>query len=412
MKKFLSFVLCLVMLFSLAACGQEKQPEENPGKDNENNVTQSKETKAFEKLKNIIIENGTKTEESVSTKYIYTYLGNEFTYSIFDSSDTGRIYYKADFDDPYMAMGCLHLEEDEDKTFSGYSIVSDSDITWGVITLKFFDSDRSTYKRKTELKEEQLDYTMSNFDEELSRNVCEVFIYATVCSFYTTVDSLGIDARDFGFASLFNSDPEVPDETNNNPTPNNPETPVTPNFEPLEYSGTGDKVITDVNLPEGEFVVKTDIKTHGHSSVKFYYNADNYTRLVNEIGNYSGTRLIKDGNVFAVSDGQFEISSKGDWHIRIEPLDGVINGNSVSGKGDTITGVFNGNGKRAVFKYKVITDGHTSIQLYKYNGESYDYERLVNEIGNYEGEKTAKLESGEKYFFRIETDGDWSISWE
>ena len=412
MKKFLSFVLCLVMLFSLAACGQEKQPEENPGKDNENNVTQSKEAKAFEKLKNIIIEKGTKTEENAYIKYTYNYLGNEFAYEILNSSDTGWIDYHVDFDDPYSATGVLSLNEEKDKTFTAYSIVTDLLNDLGVITLKSGDSDRSAYNSKTGLKDEELDYSMSNLDEEDSRKACEAFIYATVCSFYTTVDSLGIDARDFGFASLFNSDPEVPDETNNNPTPNNPETPVTPNFEPLEYSGTGDKVITDVNLPEGEFVAKIEMKNGGHLAVKYHYN-DTYALLVNDSYNYSGTTLIKEGNTFAVSDGYLEVESGGgSWNIKIEPLSGEIEGNSVSGKGDVVTGLFNGTGKKAVFKSKITTDRHTAIKVYKYNGKRYESELLVNEIGNYEGEKLFKLDAGAKYFFAVESEGDWSISWE
>lgn len=473
MKKFLSFVLCLVMLFSLAACGQEKQPEENPGKDNENNVTQDRDfisdpevpdntnnnvqsETAFVKLKNNIIDRGIYYEKE--KKYVCRFTSNmseinscqltyypsqnmiSYDFELSEVETTVEIYsgnefyVKVNYPENFSFYSAImkkseyhnskDLEEnnfvpfcdlDKDKCLELVAVATDKAFGVLSITLQKFDmtlSDLGFSSFDADYNKTE-DKTQNNDAEPNKPNDTETKPNTSIGNQTKPNTSTNTQTKP-NTSTNTQTKPNTSTSTENKPNTST-ETqvkPETPNFEPLEYSGSGDKVITGVNLPVGEFVVKTDIKTDGHSSVKFYYNADNYTRLVNEIGNYSGTRLIKDGNVFAVSDGQFEISSKGDWHIKIEPLSGTITGNSISGKGDTVTGVFNGNGKRSVLKYKVITDGHTSIRLYKYNGKSYDYERLVNEIGNYEGEKTAKLESGEKYFFRIETDGDWSISWE
>lgn len=185
--------------------------------------------------------------------------------------------------------------------------------------------------------------------------------------------------------------------------------------QPIEFSGSGDKIITGVDVPEGEYVAYIDIDSTRHYDVKWYYGQDeyDYNLLVNNSGNaYHGAVLLKDGDVSAVKNGEIDINSKGNWNIKIEPLSGTISGNSVSGNGDVVTGLFEGTGNRTVFNIKINSTRHYDVKLYKYNGGHYDYDLLVNDSGEvYDGQVASSLEKGAKYFFTVNSQGDWEISW-
>ena len=64
--------------------------------------------------------------------------------------------------------------------------------------------------------------------------------------------------------------------------PNEPvvvETPVsTEPFDPLLYSGNGDKIITDINLPNGIFISTIEINSTAHYDVEFHHD-DTYELL-------------------------------------------------------------------------------------------------------------------------------------
>lgn len=184
------------------------------------------------------------------------------------------------------------------------------------------------------------------------------------------------------------------------------------NFTPLSYSGTGDKIITGVNLPEGTFVAKIKINSTRHYDVKFHLN-DDYELLVNNSGEpYVGTVLIKGSSIEAVEDGILEINSKGNWEVSIDMLSGSC-GNQIAGTGDTVTGIFNGTGKKEVMAVTINSTSHYHIRLYELatGGKSNDYDLLINDSGEvYSGEVLGKLESGKQYFFEVNAEGPWTIS--
>lgn len=182
---------------------------------------------------------------------------------------------------------------------------------------------------------------------------------------------------------------------------------------PIEFSGSGDKIISNVNIPRGEYVAKITVNSTRHYAVKFYYGSSDYDYelLVNNSGKaYSGTTFLKGGSIDSVNNGMFEITAQGPWTIKVEKLTGTANF-PITGNGDMVTGLFEGTGSREVFNIKYNSSRHHAVKIYKYNGSEYDYELLVNDSGKpYNGQVMAPTERGAKYFFVVEGEGDWSIS--
>lgn len=183
--------------------------------------------------------------------------------------------------------------------------------------------------------------------------------------------------------------------------------------QPMEFSGSGDKIISNVNIPRGEYVAKITVNSTRHYAVKFYYGSSDYDYelLVNNSGKaYFGTTFLKGGSIDSVNNGMFEITAQGPWTIKIEKLTGTANF-PITGNGDMVTGLFEGTGSREVFNIKYNSSRHHAVKIYKYDGSEYDYELLVNDSGKpYNGQVMAPTEKGAKYFFVVEGEGDWSIS--
>ncbi len=185
------------------------------------------------------------------------------------------------------------------------------------------------------------------------------------------------------------------------------------NFEPLTYSGSGDKIITGIVLPKGTFVATIKINSNRHYDVKFHLNSDDYELLVNNSGEpYAGSVLLKGSSIAAINDGILEINSKGDWEVKIDMLSGRCT-NNITGTGDTVTGIFTGTGKQEVITVKIDSTHHYHVSLYEIaaNGQKNDYDLLINDSGEaYCGEVLGKLQAGKQYFFEVNTEGDWFIS--
>lgn len=180
---------------------------------------------------------------------------------------------------------------------------------------------------------------------------------------------------------------------------------------PIEYSGSGDKIISNVKIPSGTY--KAVMSNSGRSNfiVKFYESAnDSYGDLLaNEIGTYNGSVVIRDGETTPTTDGMLEIKSSGKWTIKFERISGTIQGKSVSGTGDVVTGWFQGDGKRQVATFTNSGKSNFVVRVYDEYG---DRDLLVNEIGSYNGQATFTTNSYSKYYFEVVSSGKWTISWE
>lgn len=191
----------------------------------------------------------------------------------------------------------------------------------------------------------------------------------------------------------------------------NKECNITVKEKPIEYSGSGDKIISNVNIPSGNY--KAVLSNSGSSNfiVKFYENSnDSYGDLLaNEIGSYNGSVVIREGGTTAITGGMLEVKSSGNWTIKFEKISGTISGKSISGSGDTVTGWFNGDGKRQVATFSNSGSSNFIVKVYNQYG---DRDLLVNEIGSYNGQATFTTNSSGKYYYEVISSGSWTISWE
>ena len=181
-------------------------------------------------------------------------------------------------------------------------------------------------------------------------------------------------------------------------------------FEPLVYSGTGDKVITGIDLPAGSFSITLKHSGSRNFITKFYYGDEeyDYQSLTNVIGNYSGTRALYEHGGAEVVDGMLQVRADGAWTVTINKITSSCTTN-IEGFGTIVTGLFSvESGRHAI----TLTHDGTSnfiVKIFEENGGRYDYESLTNEIGSYSGQKVVTLESGRNYYIEIRADGNWTI---
>jgi len=188
-------------------------------------------------------------------------------------------------------------------------------------------------------------------------------------------------------------------------------TPTPPSQGVRSYSGTGDTVVRDVNLPAGNYYAKLTHNGKSNFIVYFYYGEGEWDRslLVNKIGTYSGESLMSDVLGVGVSDGLLEIRADGDWTITISEITGT-SASPISGNGDTVTGILSGfSGRRTI---DITHNGSRNIIVYIYTFDSGNRARqlLVNQIGAYVGETTFSFTSSERYYFSVVADGNWTIT--
>ncbi|MBE6679900.1 MAG: hypothetical protein E7598_05180 [Ruminococcaceae bacterium] len=176
------------------------------------------------------------------------------------------------------------------------------------------------------------------------------------------------------------------------------------------FSGHGDKVITNVNIPAGSHYAEVTHDGERLFTSKIYYGEKSYHNFsTNGLYKFSAqTALYNNGNV-AVNNGMLEVEADGNWTVKIKPVSGTTTTN-VKGRGELVTGVFVAKSSRVVVNLSHDGESNFMAKVIKYNGtKSYHYESLANEIGKYSGQKIINLTPGEKYYFYVIADGNWSI---
>lgn len=186
---------------------------------------------------------------------------------------------------------------------------------------------------------------------------------------------------------------------------------VIPPMEPIEFSGTGDKVINGIDLQKGNYYAELTHDGLSNFIVKFYYGSGeyNYVSLANKIGQYSGQSLLDDVLGKVVTAGSLEVKASGDWTVTIHEVSGTC-GKTVSGFGDTVTGLISGlSGRKAI---SMSHDGSRNFiaKIYKFDGGQYGYDSLANKIGEYNGEVSVSFTSGSDYFISVQADGNWTFA--
>ena len=187
---------------------------------------------------------------------------------------------------------------------------------------------------------------------------------------------------------------------------------VTVQAAPIEFSGTGDKEITGVNIPKGDYYSDYTHTGKHNFIAHLKYGSQIYEQnsAANDIGDCSGQRFLSCARDQTVRNGTLEVDAYGTWTIRIVPVTDGSNGTE-KGSGDTVSHYFTAP-KSGTFSCTMSHNGkHNFIaRLYEAGGSTRDYQSLANEIGVYSGSKSVKLTAGKKYFYVITCDGDWSFS--
>ena len=184
---------------------------------------------------------------------------------------------------------------------------------------------------------------------------------------------------------------------------------VTVKEKPIEFSGYGDYV-TGTFDGTGEMMAFTiNMTADSINEVKVYeYGGESYDydSLVIESDPYSGTTAayLEKGKKY-----YFVVETNGYWDIEVNRISGQIYGNYVNGYGDTVTGLIEGTGEMMTFTINMNADSINEVKVYEYGGGLYDYQSLALESDPYSGTTAAYLEKGKKYFFVVETEGNWSI---
>ena len=185
---------------------------------------------------------------------------------------------------------------------------------------------------------------------------------------------------------------------------------VTVTQAPIEYTGVGSKVISNINLSAGDYYAEFTHKGSSNFIVKLYYGDDkyDYMLLANEIGNCAGQVFLDDTRNKSVSGAMLEIKADGAWSVSLKPVAGSTTTN-IKGSGKVITGIFTATTARTVFTLNHTGSSNFIVKIWEVGGSHYDYELLANEIGNYSGQSIQTLTQGKQYFFAIRADGSWSI---
>ena len=171
-----------------------------------------------------------------------------------------------------------------------------------------------------------------------------------------------------------------------------PEPVIEPTVEPLEFSGSGNKIL---QFDSGPFVA-----TIAHSGNRNFVvwgmdsNLNDTDLLVNTIGDYQGRVLGSDD-----SYGGMKIEGDGNWTVQVVPVAQAprLSG-SVQGTGDD---VFIWDGSRTIAA--INHDGSRNFVVWLFSGSGRDL--LVNDIGPFSGETV--IDEG---VFEINADGNWSIT--
>jgi len=128
--------------------------------------------------------------------------------------------------------------------------------------------------------------------------------------------------------------------------------------------------------------------------------------LVNEIGNFTGATA----NGLDAGRYLFRVEADGPWTIRIEqprPASGRSLPTTVSGKGQSVAGPFQGVGEGVRFTLRHRGEANFIVDILDADGQGQD--NLANEIGSFQGSTVNNVPDG-VFWLNIQADGQWTIA--
>ena len=180
---------------------------------------------------------------------------------------------------------------------------------------------------------------------------------------------------------------------------------------PLVYSGSGDKVITGINIPAGAYYSEFTHDGSGNVIMKLIYGERSYDYFLvaNEIGASANRCCMSENGHAAIVNGTLEVEADGNWTIEFKPVSGTTTTN-IKGSGNAVTGIFTASTARNVISGTHNGKSNFIVYAIKYNSRvTYDRELIFNEIGAYSGQSAATLEPGQQYYISVVADGDWTL---
>lgn len=178
---------------------------------------------------------------------------------------------------------------------------------------------------------------------------------------------------------------------------------------PIEFSGSGDKVITNITLPRGAYFVEYTHNGRSNFIVDLYHGADgsDWDLVANDLGNCSGRKVISDALDGAIQNGMLEVNADGSWTISIKKVSNTTTSTNLKGSGDWVTsGSFVATQKRYVCTYSGTNKSNFIVEVYSFDG---DWNLAANDIAPCSGSKIITLDIGTRYFISVESDGDWTV---
>ncbi|MDY3304441.1 MAG: S-layer homology domain-containing protein [Clostridia bacterium] len=174
--------------------------------------------------------------------------------------------------------------------------------------------------------------------------------------------------------------------------------------EPIVFSGTGDKIITGINLSEGLY--KVSMSYNGKSNfivVPYDGDGDRQSSWANEIGSYNGSTIFNE----SLTNGYIEVKASGTWTISINNITQTGTAN-LSGNGDCVSPFFElPKGAQVV---KLNYDGDSNFIVVVYDNTGRRYSSLANEIGSYSGETIFNYgDPSKKFCIEVVANGEWSV---
>lgn len=175
-------------------------------------------------------------------------------------------------------------------------------------------------------------------------------------------------------------------------------------FEPIVYSGKGDKVIQNVNLPNRLY--KITLEHNGARNfivVPYDGDGDRKTSWSNEIGAYFGDIIFSD----SLTNGFLEIKADGNWAITISSISDTGTTN-LSGTGDCVSPFFSL--PKGALTVNLNYVGTSNFIVIVYDNEGNRYSSLANEIGSYNGIVIFnKGDPSKLYCIEVTATGTWSV---
>lgn len=175
-------------------------------------------------------------------------------------------------------------------------------------------------------------------------------------------------------------------------------------WDAVQYTGVGPNV-QQLSVPRGQPAIVTLSHSGTSNFVVWSLDADleKNDLLVNEIGQYQGTVLLRRGYSYAPTDSPFlEISADGAWSITVAPASSApLLTMGSSGTGDA---VLRYGGKRTTIA--LTHDGTSNFAVTTHDIRGLYGDLLVNEIGSFSGRVVLPSDA----YVEIDADGNWSIS--